>query len=61
VQVGIAVLHLGRLYLSSGWLSVLVAFQCVLLWFRLNAFSRIFGGSSSFSIIEAMQQVSKTN
>jgi hypothetical protein len=40
MQIGIAVMHLGRLYLASGWLSVLVAFQCVLLWFRLNYFSR---------------------
>lgn len=40
VQIGIAVMHIGRLYLASGWLSVLVAFQCVLLWFRLNYFSR---------------------
>lgn len=57
LQIAIAVMHLGRLYLASGWLSVLVAFQCVLLWFRLNYFSRVFGGSSSFSIIESMQQV----
>eukprot|EP00878_Enallax_costatus_P003598 GHUV01003812.1.p1 GENE.GHUV01003812.1~~GHUV01003812.1.p1 ORF type:complete len:573 (+),score=199.32 GHUV01003812.1:368-2086(+) len=57
LQVAISVMHLGRLYLASGWLSVLVAFQCVLLWFRLNYFSRVFGGSSSFSIIESMQQV----
>lgn len=40
LQIAIAVTHLGRLYLASGWLSVLVAFQCVLLWFRLNYFSR---------------------
>jgi hypothetical protein len=40
LQIAIAVMHLGRLYLASGWLSVLVAFQCVLLWFRLNYFSR---------------------
>jgi hypothetical protein len=40
LQIGIAVMHLGRLYLDSGWLSVLVAFQCVMLWFRLNYFSR---------------------
>lgn len=40
LQISIAVMHLGRLYLASGWLSVLVAFQCVLLWFRLNYFSR---------------------
>lgn len=40
LQVAIAVMHMGRLYLFSGWLSVLVAFQCVLLWFRLNYFSR---------------------
>lgn len=57
LQISIAVMHLGRLYLASGWLSALVAFQCVLLWFRLNYFSRVFGGSSSFSIIESMQQV----
>eukprot|EP00775_Hariotina_reticulata_P013536 gene13536-13662_t len=53
----ITFIHLTRLHLDSGWLSVLVAFQCVLLWFRLNYFSRVFGGSSSFSIIESMQQV----
>lgn len=57
LQIAIAVMHMGRLYLGSGWLSVLVAFQCVLLWFRLNYFSRVFGGSSSFSIIESMKQV----
>ncbi|KAF8067423.1 hypothetical protein HT031_002471 [Scenedesmus sp. PABB004] len=57
LQVAIVVLHLGRMSLASGWLSVLVAFQCVLLWFRLNYFSRVFGGSNSFSIIESMQRV----
>jgi hypothetical protein len=36
----ITFIHLTRLHLTSGWLSVLVAFQCVLLWFRLNYFSR---------------------
>jgi hypothetical protein len=36
-------MHLGRIHLESGWLSVLVAFQCVLLWFRLNYFSRYAG------------------
>jgi hypothetical protein len=40
LQICIAVMHLGRLYLDSSWISVLVAFQCVLLWFRLNYFSR---------------------
>lgn len=57
LQAGITALHLGRIHLESGWLSVLVAFQCVMLWFRLNYFSRVFGGSSSFSIIESMQRV----
>lgn len=33
-------MHLLRYHLNSGWLSGLVAFQCVLLWFRLNYFSR---------------------
>jgi hypothetical protein len=40
LQAGITAMHLGRIHLESGWLSVLVAFQCVLLWFRLNYFSR---------------------
>lgn len=39
-QVAITVMHMGRFRLASGFLSVLVAFQCVLLWFRLNYFSR---------------------
>eukprot|EP00879_Flechtneria_rotunda_P016529 GHRR01017298.1.p1 GENE.GHRR01017298.1~~GHRR01017298.1.p1 ORF type:complete len:419 (+),score=119.78 GHRR01017298.1:343-1599(+) len=56
-QIAISVLHFGRDYLAAGWLSVLVAFQCVLLWFRLNYFSRLFGGSSSFSMIDSMRQV----
>jgi hypothetical protein len=43
-QIGIAVMHLGRLHLDSSWLSVLVAFQCVLLWFRLNYFRCVKGG-----------------
>ncbi|KAF6258227.1 hypothetical protein COO60DRAFT_1693077 [Scenedesmus sp. NREL 46B-D3] len=45
LQIGITVLHLGRIHLESGWLSVLVAFSVVL------------GGSSSFSIIDSMKQV----
>jgi hypothetical protein len=40
LQAGITAMHLGRIHLESGWLSVLVAFQCVLLWFRLYYFSR---------------------
>jgi hypothetical protein len=38
--VVISVMHLGRLDLNSGTLSVLLAVQCVLLWFRLNYFLR---------------------
>jgi hypothetical protein len=35
-QIAIAVLHLGRFYLTATWLSTLVSLQCVMLWFRLT-------------------------
>ena len=39
-QVAIAVMHLGRLRLASNTLSVLVAFQVLLLWVRAQYFAR---------------------
>lgn len=55
LQVLITVLHLGRIALDEGWLSVVVASQSVLLWFRLNYFSRVFG-SSRFSFLDTLKQ-----
>lgn len=40
MQVAITVLHMSRTALGSGELTIVVASQCVLLWFRLNYFSR---------------------
>lgn len=40
IQVAIAVMHLGRLSISSDWLSILAAAQCILLLLRLQYFSR---------------------
>lgn len=39
-QIAIAVMHLGRLRLASNTLSVLVAFQVLLLWVRAQYFAR---------------------
>jgi hypothetical protein len=39
-QIAIAVLHLGRFYLTATWLSTLVSLQHVMLWFRFNYFGR---------------------
>ena len=40
LQVTIDVMHLGRLYVSSETLSVLIAMQCLLLWLRFQFFIR---------------------
>lgn len=39
-QIVIAVMHLGRLGLASNTLSVLVAFQVLLLWIKAQYFAR---------------------
>lgn len=40
IQLAVVVMHLGRLSISSDWLSILAAAQCILLLFRLQYFSR---------------------
>ena len=40
IQVAVVVMHLGRLSISSDWLSILAAALCILLLFRLQYFSR---------------------
>ena len=39
-QVGIDVMHLGRLHVRSETLSILVAAQCLLLWLKIQYFAR---------------------
>lgn len=52
-QVAITVLHLGRIHLNEDWLSVAMALQCILLWFRLQYFSRVFK-STRFSFLDSL-------
>ena len=40
LQITIDVMHIGRLYVGSETLSLLIAAQCLLLWFRLQFFIR---------------------
>ena len=40
LQTTIDIMHIGRLYVGSETLSLLVAAQCLLLWFRLQFFIR---------------------
>ena len=55
-QIAITVVHLGRgSYLSSALLPTLIAAQCVLLFFRLNYFSRLF--ANRFSLVDSLKQV----
>jgi len=42
VQIAITVMHVGRVNVSSEWLSIAAAVQCILLLFRLQYFSRVF-------------------
>jgi hypothetical protein len=57
-QAAICYLHLSRVGADSGWLSIVVAFQSVCLWTRLNYFSRLFGQSSfSFSFVDSLRAV----
>lgn len=42
LQVMIDVMHLGRLYVGSETLSILIAVQCLLLWLRFQFFVRVF-------------------
>lgn len=49
-------MHLGRLSISSDWLSILASAQCILLLFRLQYFSRCVHGSD-LSTINTPQEV----
>jgi hypothetical protein len=56
-QIGIAAMHLGRIALTSSVLSAMVSAQCVLLFFRLNYFSRLF--ANRFSFLDSLKQVGR--
>jgi len=55
-QIAIVVMHLGRLSISSGWLSIAAATQCVLLLFRLQYFSRLFT-PTKFAFLDDLKEV----
>ncbi|KAL6778251.1 TRP11A [Auxenochlorella protothecoides x Auxenochlorella symbiontica] len=56
LQAYITFLHLGRVTLKAGWLSVAAALQCILLLFRLQYFSRVFK-STRFSFVDDLKEV----
>ena len=56
LQLSIVFMHLGRLYVSSGWLSIAAAALSVLLLFRLQYFSRVFP-STRFSFFDDLTEV----
>lgn len=56
IQIYIGVVHLGRLELKAGWLSIAAAVQCILLLFRLQYFSRVFK-STRFSFVDDIKEV----
>lgn len=49
-------MHLGRFNVSSGWLSIAAALQCILLLFRLQYFSRVFT-PTRFSFVDDLKEV----
>lgn len=55
LQVTIVTLHLGRIRLAAGWLSVAAALQCILLLFRLQYFSRVFK-STRFAFLDDIKE-----
>ncbi|PSC73953.1 WD-40 repeat [Micractinium conductrix] len=56
LQIAIAVQHLGRLNISSDWLSIMSAAQCIFLIFRLQYFSRVFR-ATRFAFLEDIKEV----
>lgn len=56
LQIAIVVQHLGRLDISSDYLSILAATQCILLLLRLQYFSRVFR-ATRFSFLEDIKEV----
>jgi hypothetical protein len=57
LQASIAALHLTR-HVSSGYLSILCALQCIMLLFRLQYFSRVFV-ATRFAFLEAVKDAVK--
>jgi hypothetical protein len=58
-QVSITTMHLARWQLDSGWLSIIIALQFILLCFKLQYFSRVFR-KTRFSFLDSLQQVGGT-
>ncbi|KAH7624970.1 hypothetical protein Ndes2526B_g00345 [Nannochloris sp. 'desiccata'] len=56
LQISIVTMHLGRLDISSGWLSIAAATQCILLLFRLQYFSRVFT-PTRFAFLDDLKEV----
>ncbi|PRW33106.1 transient receptor potential channel [Chlorella sorokiniana] len=56
IQIAVVVMHLGRLSISSDWLSILASAQCILLLFRLQYFSRVFR-ATRFSFLDSLKEV----
>ncbi|KAL4438682.1 hypothetical protein ABPG77_006286 [Micractinium sp. CCAP 211/92] len=56
IQIAIVVQHLGRLNISSDYLSILAAVQCILLLFRLQYFSRVFR-ATRFAFLDDVKEV----
>ncbi|KAI8467566.1 MAG: hypothetical protein J3K34DRAFT_523650 [Monoraphidium minutum] len=55
LQIAIVALHFTRVGIDTNWFVDMVAVQCVLLFFRLNYFSRLF--ANKFSFLDSLQQV----
>ncbi|KAI7841125.1 hypothetical protein COHA_005096 [Chlorella ohadii] len=56
IQIAVVVMHLGRLSISSDWLSILASAQCILLLFRLQYFSRVFR-ATRFAFLDSLKEV----
>jgi Ion transport protein len=56
LQISIVAMHIGRLNISSGWLSIAAATQCILLLFRLQYFSRVFT-PTKFAFLDDLKEV----
>ena len=56
LQIFIVTSHLGRIHVSSGWLSIAAATQCIFLLFRLQYFSRVFN-PTKFAFLDDIKAV----
>ena len=56
LQIAIATMHLGRIWLASQWLTYCLAVQCVLLMFRLQYFTQVLR-PTRFSFASLVRQV----